>query len=261
MMITQAQRDAWSSPPVDDVGYVPASDLMALGDDSLRLVMDRMMRTRYQGWRNHKGLWVKAMKLDSALGLNVLDYGCGVGIEAVKYAQAGARVSLGDISWLNLHLAARVMRLYGYRAAALYRLEDGFPQIPAHPWFDVVNMSGVLHHIENPRAVMAEVTRWLDPGGEVRVMVYSDEGWRIACGSEPPREVARHPQQEEFTRFFDQVGEWADWYDGPRLEKRFGRWFDVEDVTYITPDRRYLTATLRRRNDVDPVSERPLPRN
>jgi SAM-dependent methyltransferase len=109
-----------------------------------------------------------------------------------------------------------------------------------------VHMAGVLHHCTDPVAVMQEVATWLEPGGEVRLMVYSDQGWRLATGTEPPDDVAAHPARTQFVRFMDEVGDWADWYDGPRLAARSGRWFTVKDVRYITPDQRYLTATLVR---------------
>jgi SAM-dependent methyltransferase len=250
-MITYEQQQEWSHVPVDDVGYFHSRDLLAKDDAELRQIADAATATRYNGWRNHGGLWAKAMNLDSVQGAHVLDFGCGLGTEAVQYAMAGAQVSLADISSTNVLLARRVMGLYGYRPRATWVLRDD-PMIPGTPWFDVVHASGVLHHIPEPVPAVGEIAEWLEPGGQMRIMVYSDEGWRIATGTNPPANVRDHPSREKFVRFFDAVGNWADWYSEARLATRFGRWFDVTDTCYITPDRRYLTATLRRRGGPAP---------
>ena len=245
-MITAAQREAWSAVPVDDVGYLPSADLLAMGDDELRSLITRMEQARYAGWRNHDGLWMAAMRLDEAAGLEVLDFGCGTGLEALQYAKAGARVTVADINEENARLAARVLEVFGYQAQDVITLAPDGPLIPFRVIFDVVNMSGVLHHIPEPVHVVAEVASWLQPG-ELRLMVYSDAGWRDITKTEPPDDVTNHPQRSQFVRHFDAVGDWADWYDEARLRARFGEWFDVRDVRYITPSGHFLTARLVRR--------------
>ena len=64
---------------------------------------------------------------------------------------------------------------------------------------------------------------WLRPGGELRLMVYSDEAWRLATGTEPPMgKVEDHPDFELFWQTWDAIGGYADWYDRDMLERRFG---------------------------------------
>jgi SAM-dependent methyltransferase len=106
-------------------------------------------------------------------------------------------------------------------------------------------MNGVLHHIEHPVPVVEQMARWLAPGGELRVMVYSDNGWRAATGTEPPADVTDHPARERFVRWGDELGDWADWYSEARLAERFGAWFDVERFRYIAGHGWYATALLR----------------
>ena len=246
-MITQAQRDAWSAVPVDEVGYLPSADLLAMGDDALRALITRMEQARYDGWRNHDGLWKAAMRLDEAAGLRVLDFGCGTGIEALQYSRAGAFVVVADINAASVQLAVRVLRLFGFSAAGFFVMRGDGPLATTGWQFDVVHMSGVLHHIPDPVPVVAEAATWLEPGAELRLMVYSDAGWRDITGTEPSADVTDHPQRMTFVRHFDAVGDWADWYDEARLAQRFGEWFDVRDVRYITPNGHYLTARLVRR--------------
>lgn len=248
MSISQQHRDAWRRIPVDDIGYYDAAELAQLPDGQFEVMARGFEARRYSGWRNAGGLWRREMGLDDAGGKRVLDYGCGAGIEALQYARGGAQVSIADINQGSLALATRVLALEGRQPAHAWLISPDPPFTPAAPGaFDMVVMNGVLHHIEDPVPVVREVHRWLAPGGEFRVMVYSDKGWRQATGSEPPEDVHGHPGRPAFVRWGDEVGDWAEWYSERRLRQRFGRWFDVERFTYIADTGRYAIALLRRR--------------
>lgn len=239
------QRQQWSRPPVDGIGYVPVADLLAMPDDELRSAINEANRARYSSWRNHGNLWVDVLGLDSTMGMDVLDYGCGVGAEALVYAQTGNRVTVADIVAENVRLAARVLTLYGHDAATAL-ITDAAPltDLP-HASFDVIHCSGVLHHIPWARETVEHFAELLRPGGEVRLMLYSDEGWRLATATDPPDDVTTHPLFDQFVHYFDAVGVYADWYDQARIEARFGDLFTVGRFAYLTPNRRYCAAVLR----------------
>lgn len=248
-----AHVEAWSSPPVDDVGYLPSSQLLALSDAELRELVERMRTTRYQGWRNHNGLWRDVLGLDTTRDADVLDYGCGTGVEALEIALAGNRVALADISQPNIRLAARIRSLYldqltRWPLIGTHLLTEVPPFLDAGPEsFDVVHCSGVLHHIQKPRPVVERFHQLLRPGGEVRLMLYSDHGWRQATHCEPPWATEAHPAFGVFVRHFDQVGAYADWYDAEKLEHRFGDLFDLARFEYLTPNQQYCGAVLRKK--------------
>jgi len=108
-------------------------------------------------------------------------------------------------------------------------------------------MNGVLHHIFQPYPVVRAIHESLINDGELRLMLYSDIAWRIATNTEPPEDVTNNPMRKTFVRTMDGVGEWADWYDADRIEKRFGSLFTIEEFSYITSDDRYCTAILKRK--------------
>jgi SAM-dependent methyltransferase len=247
------QLEAWSYLPVDDVGYIPADELLALDDGQLRNVAASMAATRYGGWRNHGGLWRDLMGLDELSGLDVLDFGCGTGVESAELAHAGNRMGLADISPANLELAARLLHLSGYRGPLTLHLVQAEPPYldAADASYDVFYASGVLHHIPWARQIMERAHALLRPGGQCRLLLYSDEGWRVATGTEPPEDVTADPSFLQFVRFFDGVGEYSDWYSAERLEQRFGDLFAVERCEYVTSDRRFLAAVLRRKDPQD----------
>lgn len=238
---------AWSQPPVDDVGYIPSQELLARSDDELRRLVDDMRTARYGGWRNHGGRWRDVMGLDTLQDRDILDFGCGTGIEALELALTGNRVSLADIAPANVALATRVLDLYGMSITNGFTVSNEPPYIVCDAAsFDVFYCNGVLHHIEWPRAIMERAHQLLKPGGEVRLMVYSDAGWRVATGTEPPGDVTTHPGFTRFVRYFDAVGEYATWYSETKLQAEFGDLFTIERCQYLTENNQYLGAVLRK---------------
>lgn len=249
-MLSWSERvDQWSHLPVDDVGYFSSRDLLEVSDAELFKIVSQMRVTRYGGWRNHQGLWREVLGLDSTTDKDVLDFGCGLGLEALEFAFAGNRVSLADLSVHNLRVAERVLGLFGFSPVSIFEVSDQFPYFDgSFSFFDVFYCNGVLHHIPWARSVMEVAHDILRPDGEARLMLYSDIGWRQATGSKPPADVTVHPKFEKFVRHFDAVGDYSDWYSEAKLTDRFGDLFDVSRCEYLTEARIYLAAVLNRKS-------------
>lgn len=251
-MIDQGElRALWRRIPVDDVGYLDAADLLRYSDGELRATVERMAEVRYRGWRNHENRWRDVLGLDSTSGKTVLDYGCGIGLEALQYAQAGNRVVVADLHGAAVDLAWRVLDAYGHPAfGSAMILDSGAinPDFGDHA-FDVIHMAGVLHHIPDPSPVLAHCQRWLKPQGELRLLLYSDQAWRQATSTDPPEHVEDHPAAGHYAQFMDMPGSYADWYDQDRLASRAGQWFRVKRCEYVGPDRTLLAATLTPRRN------------
>lgn len=247
----EERRKQWSSPPVDDVGYIPSSELLEMGDADFASLMDAMWHARYEGWRNHQGRWVDlfGMHVGGIVGKRILDYGCGVGMEGAQYASLGNEVWIADIAAENLMVATRLFKMYGKRPEGRILLDDTVARLPwKPPLLDVIHCAGVLHHIPEPIPVVEAMHGWLVDGGRLHLMVYSDYAWRIATGTHPPRgPVEEHTDFERFWQRWDALGGYADWYDEARLASRFGEWFTVERCVYLTPHREYLGAVLVKR--------------
>jgi len=249
------QVRAWSNPPVDDVGYIPSATMLTWTDDHLREVVEEMRRVRYSevAWRNWEGGWVKGLRLDQLEGKRVLEFGCGVGLEAMEMSSRGAHVALSDIGADNLALAERVMWLYGEEPVGAWAINRDAPYVQrvgtglGQVGVDVVHCSGVLHHIPYAKDVVDWFATILKPGGEVHLMLYSDRGWRHFVGTEPPVDTVNDPNFNNFVRIFDQVGTYADWYDEAKVAALCGEGFTLEEYRYITVDDRYCTAVLKRK--------------
>ena len=227
----ESQRDAWRRVPVDDLGYLDAADLVTMSDAELRPLLDAAWTARYVGWRNQGGAWVRGLNLD-APGRTVLDFGCGLGLDAARLGLAGNRVVLADVNDDAVQLAARAMVLLGAggAVAGLSLISGDWPYvILAGPGVDSVLFSGVLHHLPYAPSVVRRAAQLVGSGGELRAMVYG----RTA--------VERHGA--DFVRAMDAVGEFADWYDADRLRSWFGAWVEVVEVAPIG-DGSYLTVHM-----------------
>jgi len=242
-----AQKKAWASPPVDDIGYLPATDLLAMDDHEFCSVMRKMEENRYGGWRNLRNRWIDSLRIDDTHDKRVLDYGCGVGVEALQFAPTN-RVWVADIAPGNLKVAKRLFALSDYQLEGALLIKGSAPYlVPPEP-LDVIHCSGVLHHIVDPVPIVQAMAGWLVEGGELRLMLYSDRAWLAATGEYPPPEdVTDSPLREKFVRQWDAVGDWADWYNQQRLVDRFGEWFEVADYQPITRAGEFVGAVLVKR--------------
>jgi ubiquinone/menaquinone biosynthesis C-methylase UbiE len=112
---------------------------------------------------------------------SILDVGCATGRLLERLAEAGARRLAGS------DLAPRILEV-AQRKLARFELEPDLRSADAEtslPWeshtFDVVTLTGVLHHFCRPNLALREIARVLRRGG---TLVVAD-----ACFFPPVREV------------------------------------------------------------------------
>jgi ubiquinone/menaquinone biosynthesis C-methylase UbiE len=103
-------------------------------------------------------------------GRDVLEAGCGLATDGIRFARAGARYTGIDFSPTALALARRRLDLER-RSARL--VHGSISQLPfADESFDLVYSNGVIHHVPDTARVIGEFHRVLRPGGTALVMVY-----------------------------------------------------------------------------------------
>lgn len=242
------QQSEWRRVPVDDEGYVASSDLMQLSDGDLSGVILRMEKTRYEGWRNWNNHWRAWLHDSIPPNSRVIDYGCGVGLEALSLSRLGHKVTVADINVQSALLASRVCALFGFSVD--WEVINRLGVVDQRRRFDVFYCNGVLHHIPNPRLTMRHAKAMLRQNGEARLMVYSDLAWSRIVGTDPPphSHEALPGEFDRFVRAMDQVGDYADWYNREKLEREFGDLFDVTFCDYLDDRQLYLAAHLRARD-------------
>jgi len=99
---------------------------------------------------------------------DVLEAGCGIGTDAMRFTLSGARYTGVDFSPSALALGRRRARGTDARFVEASILDLPFPDGS----FDLVYSNGVIHHVPETQRAIDEFHRVLRPGGTAIVMVY-----------------------------------------------------------------------------------------
>jgi ubiquinone/menaquinone biosynthesis C-methylase UbiE len=155
----QAAIEQWTADPC---GSDRAEGEPGSREYFLRLIEERRL---YAPWLD------EALAYEEAANLDVLDVGCGQGIDVARYAIAGARARGLDLTPRHVELAREHLAALRLDAEIVLGDAEALPFSDAS--FDRVSSNGVLHHTPNMPVALAEIRRVLRPGGETRIVVYN----------------------------------------------------------------------------------------
>ncbi|MBN1249986.1 MAG: class I SAM-dependent methyltransferase [Anaerolineae bacterium] len=108
-------------------------------------------------------------------GKKLLEVGCGIGIDLVRFAHGGATVTGVDLAEVSIDLARKYFAHEGLSADL--RVMNGEALEFADGSFDVVYAHGVLQYTANAQKMIDELHRVLRPGGQAILMVYNRVSW------------------------------------------------------------------------------------
>lgn len=171
--------DQWAKLPIDDFGYVSKKETDSWTNTEFKERIDKFIQVRNDenGWRNSGGLWRKLLT-DNTTNKKIIDYGCGFGVETLEFLkQEGNKVWLSDIHTDNMMAAERVLGLYGYESEGHVLSQFDAPFFEFNEKVDIFYSNGVLHHSPNIRGILKRACEILNPCGEIRLMLYSDQAW------------------------------------------------------------------------------------
>ena len=117
----------------------------------------------------------KVIDFSSYKGKHILEIGCGVGIDLVRFAQGGAEVIGVDLSKTAIELAKK--NFEHHRLEGDLCIMNGEALEFSDNFFDVVYAHGVLQYTADDNRMVSESYRVLKPGGEFIAMVYNRRGW------------------------------------------------------------------------------------
>src|SRR5881296_3694112 len=210
-------QQAWSRLPCDELGYLSTDHLLRRSAEQLRDMIATMKQMRYdqQGWRNWNNQWREFFGMDTTTGKRILDFGCGVGLDALQFAESGNDVMLADINWESVQIATRVLQAHNCEPADMIQVYDDTPFFTTIGEVDVFYSAGVLHHTPEMRRILDRECQVLSADGEMMVLVYSDRRWSAMGIPLPPidQEISTHSAFTRFVRSCDEVGHFADWYN------------------------------------------------
>jgi SAM-dependent methyltransferase len=112
-------------------------------------------------------------------GQRLVEVGCGIGTDLVRFARGGALTTGIDLSETALRLARRNFEVNDLPRGR-FVLGDG-SQLPVPDRsIDVLYAHGVLQYSADPRGIVTEAQRALKPGGTAIFMVYNRVSWLMA---------------------------------------------------------------------------------
>src|SRR5687768_6381408 len=109
-------------------------------------------------------------------GQRLLEVGCGIGTDLVRFAKGGARVTGVDLAETAIDLARKNFALQGVAPEEL-RVANGEALPFGDGAFDVVYGHGVIQYTADPAKLIRECHRVLKPGGTAIFMVYNRVSW------------------------------------------------------------------------------------
>ncbi len=117
----------------------------------------------------------KVVNFNGYRGKTILEVGCGVGIDLLRFAKGGAKVFGVDLARHSIDLAKKNFELNG--AWGEFRMMNGEALEFDDNSFDVVYAHGVLQYTASAEQMAKELHRVLKPGGEAIMMVYNRISW------------------------------------------------------------------------------------
>ncbi|MFZ4540981.1 MAG: class I SAM-dependent methyltransferase, partial [Rickettsiales bacterium] len=119
-------------------------------------------------------------KRDMRKGLRILIGGCGTGDTAIQYAEeligCDAEIVALDISGKSIEIAQARMKKRGLTGVTFKHMSILDAPSAGLGQFDVIESSGVLHHLPDPNAGLAALASLLKDDGLMAVMVYAYYG-------------------------------------------------------------------------------------
>jgi SAM-dependent methyltransferase len=171
-------------------------------------------------------------------GRRMLDYGSGIGSDALVFADAGYEVTLADVSDPLRGFAKWRFERRGIAARSIDLKREPLPR----RGFDVALCFDVLEHIPRPRRAVSRIGRALKPGG----LLF----WHAPFGEDSGRPmhvvhrdvITSRIRSIGFLRREDLERLFPDWLWAPRVWEAFGP-TTLDRIGYIIHDR-WLPAPI-----------------
>jgi SAM-dependent methyltransferase len=149
---------------------------------------------------------------DRLAGREVLEVGCGAGVDLVRFARGGARVTGVDLADSAIRLARQNVAHQSLAARLLVADGERLPFPDSQ--FDFVFAHGVVQYTADGRQLAQEVRRVLKPGGEAVFQVYNRVSWLNALSKlmkvDLEHEDAPVLRKYSASEFLDTVGGFSD---------------------------------------------------
>ncbi len=179
----------------------------------------------------------------SLKGKRVLEIGCGMGSHTELFARARARLTAIDITECAVRRTAKRFAL-NKLGGTILQMDAERMTFPDES-FDYVWSWGVIHHSEDPEAIVREIHRVLTPGGSAQIMVYHKNSFRYYVYGGLREGILRgkifHMSLYEVNKSFTD-GAIAHHYTKKSIYKIFDKFNSVDIMTFDANREAYLSV-------------------
>lgn len=109
----------------------------------------------------------------------VLEIGCGIGTDTVRFAKAGAQITATDLSEASLDICRQRFDIYGLDGSFYAANGEELSDVVPVETYDLIYSFGVIHHSPSPRSIIEELTKYGGPNTEFRIMLYAKWSWKV----------------------------------------------------------------------------------
>ena len=213
-------RRKWSEVPAGDERLSTVT-ISQMATDELTELWQKIRHDATTGKNFDVRGWYHILYKDILRGKRVMDVGCGLGIDGITFADAGAHVTFVDIVDHNLEVVQRICHKLGLTNIDFCYLNDLSALDQLGTDYDGIWCQGSM--INAPFSVMREesqkLLRHLRIGGRWIELAYPKARWE--------RE-GRLPFHQWGKRTDGPGTPWVEWYDLPKLLQRLApATFDV----------------------------------
>lgn len=185
---------------------------------------------------------------------NILVAGCGTGKHLIEVARRfqDSRVTGIDLSLPSLAFATRKASELGLDDVQLMQADI----LDLEDWterFDIVDASGVLHHMADPVAGWRILSELVRPGGFMRIGLYSERARQSivetrefieSAGLEPTADGVRAARAAVASHYEDQEAGAQSWHDFFTMEECRDLLFQVQEHMFSLPKIRGILGEL-----------------
>ena len=179
----------------------------------------------------------------------ILIAGCGTGNQIINTSRyRNAKITAIDISTNSLAYAARKLQEYSMRSVQLQQL-DILDANQLENIYDVIECSGVLHHMQNPAKGLAALNSKLKPGGYFKIGLYSKVArQKVSKARELIANLGIQSTPEDIRNFRKQVFEddQRELKDLSELASDFYSLSECRDLCFHVQEHQFTTETLEK---------------
>jgi SAM-dependent methyltransferase len=112
-------------------------------------------------------------------GKRVLELGCGIGTDAIGFAQADAQVIAVDLSSESLEIARKRAKAHGLDIEFVQGDIENLPRFLEPSCYDLVYSFGVIHHTPRPERAVEIIRNYMGPKSTLKLMLYNRYSWKV----------------------------------------------------------------------------------